>query len=99
MPGASGDGTERKLGGRRLYTLRTVSVCTPRFNMSLSVRISRIALLFALLAAGSWYLLPEIAYRMSRAEAAPRPVAPRGELTEDEKLTISIFEAAKASVV
>ena len=33
------------------------------------------------------------------ANAAPRPVTPRGELHADEKATIELFEKSKASVV
>lgn len=64
-----------------------------------ALRLGRWLLLVALLAFGSWYVLPEIASRLSRAEAAPRPVASRGELTAEEKASIAIFEASKASVV
>ena len=35
----------------------------------------------------------------NRAEAAPRPITPRGPLTPEEKSNIAVFEAAKASVV
>jgi len=51
------------------------------------------------LAATGWYLLPQIIEHVERAEAAPRPVVPRGELTEEEKSNIAMFEAAKGSVV
>jgi S1-C subfamily serine protease len=34
-----------------------------------------------------------------RADAAPRPITPRGPLTPEEKSNIAVFEAAKASVV
>lgn len=33
------------------------------------------------------------------AQAAPRPIAPRGALTAEEKANISVFESSKASVV
>src|SRR5262245_40770411 len=36
---------------------------------------------------------------MTRVEAAPRPIVPRGELTAEEKSNISIFESSKSSVV
>ena len=35
----------------------------------------------------------------SIAEAAPRPITPRGPLTPEEKSNIAVFESAKASVV
>ncbi len=44
-------------------------------------------------------LMPEIIPFLSRAEAAARPVVPRGELTPDEKSNIAVFEASKSSVV
>jgi len=34
-----------------------------------------------------------------RAEAAPRPVTPRGELTAEEHSNIEVFETWKGSVV
>ena len=42
---------------------------------------------------------PDFVANMSRVEAAPRPVVPRGELTAEEKSNISIFESSKSSVV
>ena len=42
---------------------------------------------------------PDFIANMSRVEAAPRPVVPRGPLTAEEKSNISIFESSKASVV
>jgi S1-C subfamily serine protease len=53
----------------------------------------------ALLAVAFWYFFPELGFRMSRAEAAPRPVAARGELTMDEKSNIAVFESSKSAVV
>jgi S1-C subfamily serine protease len=64
-----------------------------------SYRLLRPLLLMALLASAAWYFFPEIAYRLARAEAAPRQVLPRGELTPDEKSNITIFESSKSSVV
>jgi S1-C subfamily serine protease len=46
-----------------------------------------------------WYLLPDIANHTASAEAAPRPIVPRGDLTPDEKSNIAVFESSKASVV
>jgi S1-C subfamily serine protease len=42
---------------------------------------------------------PDFVDHLSRAEAGPRPVMPRGELTAEEKSNISIFETSKSSVV
>ncbi len=44
-------------------------------------------------------LVPETPGWIGRAEAAPRPIVPRGELTPDEQSNITVFEASKASVV
>jgi S1-C subfamily serine protease len=62
-------------------------------------RVGRWLLLVPLLAFGAWYVLPKIASWVDRVDAAPRTVHPRGELTEEEKITIKIFESSKASVV
>jgi len=59
----------------------------------------RVMAVAGVLAATGWYLLPQIIEHVERAEAAPRPVVPRGELTEEEKSNIAMFEAAKGSVV
>lgn len=64
-----------------------------------ALRSGRWLLPVALLALGAWYVFPELASHLSRADAAPRPVHPRGELTADEKINIGIFETSKASVV
>jgi S1-C subfamily serine protease len=45
------------------------------------------------------YFVPETPGWIGRAEAAPRPIVPRGELTPDEQSNITVFEASKASVV
>jgi S1-C subfamily serine protease len=62
-------------------------------------RSTRWFLVFLLAALAGWYFFPELAWHMNRAEAAPRAVVPRGELTPEERSNISIFEASKASVV
>jgi S1-C subfamily serine protease len=61
--------------------------------------VRQVALLSAvgLLALG--YFTPDMVDRFSRAEAAPRPITPRGELTADEKSNVAVFESSKASVV
>ena len=56
----------------------------------------------ALVAAGAWYLAPQVLGHLSTVEAAaaaPRPITPRGELSAEEKSNIAIFESSKASVV
>lgn len=52
-----------------------------------------------LLLLAAWYVVPDIRWHLARADAAPRPIQPRGDLSEDEKATIEIFERAKGSVV
>jgi S1-C subfamily serine protease len=57
-----------------------------------------LAALLAILAA--WYWLPELRWRLHRGAAPePRPVLARGDLAEDERMTIEIFENARGSVV
>src|ERR1700722_3889176 len=46
----------------------------------------------------SWLVLTSFAVT-SRAAAEPRPIAPRGPLTPEEKSNIAVFDSAKASVV
>ncbi len=46
-----------------------------------------------------WQLLPWIERTLIGPTAQPRPITPRGDLAEDEKATIEIFERAKGSVV
>ena len=58
------------------------------------------ALVFIFVLMLSAVLAPDrLALLASDANAAPRPVTPRGELYADEKATIDIFEKSKASVV
>ena len=59
----------------------------------------RAAFLMALALGIFWYLFPDALSRLSRAEAAPRPIAARGDLDQEEKTNINIFESWKASVV
>jgi S1-C subfamily serine protease len=59
----------------------------------------RVIAVVALVAMAGWYLFPELADRVASAQAAPRPVVPRGELTDEEKANIAMFESAKGSVV
>jgi S1-C subfamily serine protease len=46
-----------------------------------------------------WQNLPFIENLIIARQAQPRPVAPRGDLAEDEKATIELFERTKDSVV
>jgi S1-C subfamily serine protease len=59
----------------------------------------RLVLTGFLIAVAAWYIAPQILNHINRAEAAPRPVVPRGELTEEEKSNIALFETSKGSVV
>jgi S1-C subfamily serine protease len=61
--------------------------------------LGRTLFLSALVALGAWYLLPDFIGRVTRAEAVPRPIVPRGELSAEERSNIEIFEASKSSVV
>lgn len=57
-----------------------------------------LAALLAILAA--WYWLPELRWRLQRAEQpVPRPVLARGNLADDERMNIEIFENSRGSVV
>src|SRR5437879_53645 len=61
-----------------------------------------VVMLLALLAAAGWVLVMYLmlrGYWPSPADAVPRAVTPRGDLAEDEKTTIKIYEQAKPSVV
>ncbi len=46
-----------------------------------------------------WQAYPSLERRISGVDAAPRVVAPRGDLAADERSTIELFENSKASVV
>jgi S1-C subfamily serine protease len=56
-------------------------------------------LLTLLILLAAWYVVPDVRWRWTRADAAPRAVQARGDLASDEKATIEIFERAKGSVV
>lgn len=56
-------------------------------------------LLLLLLALAAWYVVPDVRWRLSRANAEPRAVLARGDLAADERATIEIFEKSKGSVV
>lgn len=63
------------------------------------VSIIKFLAIFLLLAAVGLYLLPAIEYGIIGLSATPRSVTARGELAEDEKNTIEIFEQASPAVV
>lgn len=68
-------------------------------NASLiSSKLSRTTLAAALLVA-LFSALPNLTPQAIAADAAPRPITPRGELAADEKATIRLFENARNSVV
>lgn len=56
-------------------------------------------LIVLLLLIAAWYIVPDLRWRLARADAAPRAVQARGDLAADEKATIEIFEKSKGSVV
>ena len=57
-------------------------------------------LLLVLVAVVAWWLAPHLNFRsVHDPNAAPRPVAARGDLMELEKTTIDIFKASSPSVV
>jgi hypothetical protein len=60
--------------------------------------------LLALTAAGlflvlAWQTYPLIQTELLASRAEPRTVTPRGDLADDERSTIALFEAARGSVV
>ena len=68
-------------------------------KMRSSGRTSQWLLLILLLALAAWYVVPDIRWRLTRGDAAPRAVVARGDLAGDEQATIEIFERSKGSVV
>ena len=56
-------------------------------------------LVAALVAALAWQSAPAIRDRLLPRRPEPRVVAARGELADDERATIALFEAARPSVV
>jgi S1-C subfamily serine protease len=63
------------------------------------VSIVKFLAIFLMLTAVGLYLLPAIEYGIIGLTATPRSVTARGELAEDEKNTIEIFEQASPAVV
>ena len=69
----------------------------PRYNRILGGTLSGTPLGVAVVA---WWLAPHLNFRsVHDPNAAPRPVAARGDLMELEKTTIDIFKASSPSVV
>lgn len=66
---------------------------------STSLRLIRLALIVTVVFFAAWFFFPDVLSRVGRAEAAPRQVTARGELTAEERTNIDIFETWKASVV
>ena len=62
-------------------------------------RMSQLVLVALMAILVSWYAVPEIRYRLTRAHAVERAVTARGDLAADERSTIEIFDRSKASVV
>ncbi len=62
-------------------------------------RASQWLLLILVLALAGWYVVPDVRWHMTRADAEPRAVIARGDLAADEKATIEVFEKSKGSVV
>lgn len=64
-------------------------------TMKSSLRVA----IIALIAIGVFNLLPSFIIQAEGANAVPRQVTPRGELSGEEKATIELFENSKDSVV
>ena len=47
----------------------------------------------------AWQTIPLIQAELLASHATPRPIVPRGDLAEDERSTIALFEATRGSVV
>ncbi|HWL95460.1 MAG TPA: trypsin-like peptidase domain-containing protein [Phycisphaerae bacterium] len=73
----------------------------PRSYYPASSRPTRLPILLGIFGGllGGWLLTTQVKGRVNAPDAKPRPVAPRGDLTQSEKTTISIFESAAPSVV
>jgi S1-C subfamily serine protease len=70
----------------------------PGYSTTIFTRLFRTALLGAILFALLGLLLNLVPHA-DGADAAPRPVTPRGDLAADEKATIQLFENSRDSVV
>jgi len=66
---------------------------------SVRTTLLRIVALFAIALVACWYVFPDRFSQIARADAAPRPITARGDLDQEEKNNIDIFETWKASVV
>ena len=67
--------------------------------MKLNAGLKKAFVFIFILAGAALFGLDRWLLLTSDAQAAPRPITPRGELYADEKATIDIFEKSKASVV
>jgi S1-C subfamily serine protease len=52
-----------------------------------------------LLLIGAWQTIPLLQAELLASRAEPRAITPRGDLSEEERTTIALFEAARGSVV
>ncbi len=68
----------------------------PAFSGVFSGTFFSLVLVFGLLYFGARALPP---HGLFAGDAEPRPVAPRGELGQDERVTVALFEAASPAVV
>lgn len=66
---------------------------SPRIRLTMIVVVLSIGTLFGA------YIWPELAWRFSKPDADPRLVEPRGDLADDERSTIELFQKAIPSVV
>ncbi|MDW8398848.1 MAG: trypsin-like peptidase domain-containing protein [Acetobacteraceae bacterium] len=53
----------------------------------------------ALLLIGAWQTIPLLQAELLASRAEPRAITPRGDLSEEERTTIALFEAVRGSVV
>ncbi len=73
----------------------------PRDQRAPLVTCSPWALVMLLLFVTGWFAWREFGWRLAggKPAAEPRTITPRGDLAEDEKATIALFDSAKDSVV
>jgi len=79
--------------------IRSTQSTVPAGRSRQAGSISQWLLFILLIAFAAWYILPDIHWRIARANAEPRLVVPRGDLSPNELATIEIFERSKGSVV
>jgi S1-C subfamily serine protease len=68
------------------------------YSYNLVKQLFRVALVLVVVVS-AFSILPSFINQAEGANAAPRPVTPRGELAADEKATIELFEKSRDSVV